>query len=146
MLEVARKNKCSEDLPDHFEVDNTVISNPNQIANEFNDFFFNVASKLDANIPATTSDPLAFLGHIHPPEPFLFHEISTVTVHNIISGLNNCGAGVDGVSTKILKLISSCILPHLTHLFNLCLLQGIFPTSFKQAIVVPIFKRKPLHF
>ena len=75
-----------------------------------------------------------------PTRPFEFQPTNHEAVYSLIQSLNNCGAGLDGLSTKLLKLICPDIVPYLTHLFNLCLSQGTFPSSFKRAIVVPIFK------
>ena len=140
LLTVIRKNKSKEDLPNHFVVNNAHIDQPDIISNKFNTYFCNIANALDAVIPHSSTDPLSYLHATPPSKPFAFHPTDPDTVKHIIYNLNNCGAGVDGISTKILKIICPCILPHLTHLFNLCLLEGTFPSCFKKAIIVPIFK------
>ena len=140
LLGIVQKGKIKEDLPSHFESDGGTIYEPSKIADKFNDFFCNIGSNLDALIAPSTSDPLSYLNNNRTSTPFSFSPTTSNTVLYIIQHLNDCGAGIDGISTKILKLISSTIAPHLCFLFNLCLQQGKFPSCFKRAIVVPIFK------
>ena len=139
LLTMIKKKKTREDLPSFFVVDGTNVDNPDVIANKFNKFLCNVAPTLEASIPQSSTDPLSYLG-TPPSNHFLFHPTNNDMVYLIINELNNCGAGYDGISTKFLKRICPDIVPCLTHLFNLCLSQGVFPTNFKKAIVVPIFK------
>lgn len=140
LKEIVRKTKNREELPSHFEANNLTITKPEEIANQFNDFFSNIGPNLDALIADPTSNPESYLHNITPLAPFAFIPTSCNSVRHIINSLNNCGAGVDGISTKILKRISPVIIPHLTFLFNLCLAQGVYPSCFKKAIVVPIHK------
>ena len=140
LLTIIRKKKKTENLPTHFQVGSTQINDPDLIAEKFNDFFCNIAPKLDADIPQSNTDPTSYLNNISPSSPFHFQPTSPHEVQCIIASLNNCGAGNDGISTKLLKRISATIAPHLSHLFNLCLSQGIFPANLKNAIIVPIFK------
>ena len=61
--------------------------------------------------------------------------------------MKDTAAAGDCLSSKILKLIAPALLPFLAHLFNLCLSQGVFPSPFKKAIVVPVYKNgNPLEF
>ena len=141
LLTMIRKKKRCEDLPSYLTVDGVQVDQPESIANQFNKFLCNVAPKLEACIPQSTTDPLSYLPNKPTPNRFQFHPTNHDTVFRAIRDLKNCGAGYDGLSTKILKLLSPDIVPFLTYLFNLCLLQGTFPNCFKKAIVVPIFKR-----
>ena len=49
--------------------------------------------------------------------------------------------GPDGISPHVLKLTAKTISKPLTNLFNLSLQHGIFPDTWKQANVIPIFKK-----
>jgi Notch-like protein len=49
--------------------------------------------------------------------------------------------GYDGISTKILKHSISYILSPLTHICNLMISTGIFPTTFKFTEIKPLFKK-----
>jgi hypothetical protein len=50
--------------------------------------------------------------------------------------------GEDGISNKPLKIVATSLDKPLSKLFNLCLLTGIFPNSWKLGIVVLIYKNK----
>ena len=44
--EITNKNKSSSELPDNFMKDGNIITDPNEIANNFNEYFVNVGPKL----------------------------------------------------------------------------------------------------
>ena len=48
--------------------------------------------------------------------------------------------GLDGISSKFVKMAKVVIAPILADLFNKCIYQEIFPEVFKSAIVIPIPK------
>lgn len=52
----------------------------------------------------------------------------------------NSSSGWDGIPTSFLKFASSVIAPIITHLTNLCFVQGVFPTTLKQAVITPVYK------
>ena len=41
--------------------ENKILTNPSDISNEFNDFFVNIANKLDTKLPQPIHDPLSYL-------------------------------------------------------------------------------------
>ncbi|MEM9001882.1 MAG: reverse transcriptase family protein [Bacteroidota bacterium] len=139
LLQLTRKNKHKNELPELFEIENKLETNPQKIAHHFNNFFSTVGASLDASLPPSTSDPLQYLVRDQASPTFHFHPINEAMVQKTITSLGNKGAGYDGMSAKILKRISLSISPHLTHLFNLCLAHGVFPDEFKIALVVPIY-------
>ena len=138
--DIIKRPSNKQPLPDHFIAENEPHSDPNEIASKFNDHFANVATKLESKLPVSEVDPLSFLDNINPPDSFHFSAVNAEIICLIITNLNDTGAVGDGVSTKILKKIAPTLAPYLAHLFNLCLAQSIFPTRFKQATVIPIFK------
>ena len=61
----------------------------------------------------------------------------------IIKDLNNSKAsGIDNIDTYILKLIRKIIVPSVCHILNLSLQTNKFPTKWKIAKVVPLYKGK----
>ena len=145
--DVLKRPSRKNPLPDNFEVEDQLISEPADISDKFNDFFSKVATKLDSKLPTLTVDPLTYLDNVNPPEAFSFSPFTEDSLSLIIQDLNDTGAAGDGVSSKILKHITPFLSPYLAHSFNLCLSQGLFPSLMKQAIVVPIFKSgNPLSF
>ena len=50
-------------------------------------------------------------------------------------------SGYDNISNKLLKKIKYSILTPLSHIFNLSLKSGIFPTEMKLAEIIPLYKK-----
>ena len=140
LLECVKKNKTKPQLPNTFELNGNSISSPSEIASEFNNYFTTIGSKLDDALPVSTVDPISYLTDINPNAPFDLCLTNEEEIKQIVTNLNDTGGGISQISSKILKHILPTILPHLKHLINLCLMQGIFPTCFKTASVSPIFK------
>jgi hypothetical protein len=66
---------------------------------------------------------------------------SPTTVFNTISNFETKNSlDIDGISTKLLKLIAHPISIPLSHIFNLSLNIGTFPSKLKTSRTVPIFK------
>ena len=53
----------------------------------------------------------------------------------------NKAAGLDGISSKILKVSSPVVAPALTYIFNKAIMRGIFPDEWKIARVSPLHKK-----
>ena len=69
-----------------------------------------------------------------------FSPVTTTCITRVVNDLNETGAGIDGLSAKLLKLLIPAICHEVTHLVNLCFSKGIFPRAFKKAQITPIFK------
>ena len=52
----------------------------------------------------------------------------------------SCTRDLDGLDGRKLKLACPVIAKTLTYLYNLCIDKNCFPSKFKQAKVVPIYK------
>ena len=71
----------------------------------------------------------------------LMSETDEFELARLISKLNNKkSSGYDLVSNKILKATQTTIIPYLVTLFNQCIVEGVFPSSYKIAQVIPLFK------
>ena len=62
----------------------------------------------------------------------------TIPVNNM---KENKSPGVDGISPKILKETVEQISTPLAHVFNMSLQEGIVPLEWKEANIVPLFKK-----
>ena len=49
--------------------------------------------------------------------------------------------GIDNIDSYIIKLTKQEIIAPLTHIINLSIAQGLFPSQWKCAKVVPLFKK-----
>ena len=119
---------------------NANLTNDQDIANAFNDFFVSIGEKLAANIDSNT-DALSYLDapvnesiYLNP----VSDEEICAEIHNLKIGKS---PGMDGFNAKVIKSVSRYISPILVHIFNLCFESGVYPESLKAAKVVPLFKK-----
>ena len=73
-----------------------------------------------------------------------FRTVSTDDVVHAIrmSPLKQCSS--DPLPTWLLKECAATLAPYITHLFNLSLVEGHFPSHWKHAIVMPLLKKTGL--
>ena len=64
-----------------------------------------------------------------------------VVASKIINMKENKSPGVDGISPKILKETVEQISTPLPHMFNMTLQEGIVPSEWKEANIIPLFKK-----
>ena len=73
---------------------------------------------------------------------FSFSAVHPDVVHEIIINLKNSKTcGVDNIDTYIIKMIAHEIVPAITHIINLSIQQASFPSLYKIAKVIPLFKK-----
>ena len=103
----------------------------------FNDFFtrqcslVNKKSKLPSTLTKETCQSLSTV------------EFSTNDILKIIRNLNpNKAHGHDMISIRMLKICDESICKPLGIIFRSCLQNGKFPSEWKKANVVPVFKKK----
>jgi len=116
------------------EYQNSFISDDKQKASAFNDFFLS-HSNIDtsnAQLPQD-SDFEEKLGSITVTED---------EVYDLIKCIDTTKAtGPDGIGPKLLYEAGFSIVPSLTRLFNLCLECSTFPSMWKLANVLPLYKK-----
>lgn len=120
------------------KTNNTIITDPIDIAKCFNDYFIDKISSTDESIsPMTSSTGDSFLNS-------MFLELSTSNdIIKIIKSLKNTNSvGHDGLSTKVIKFVSEAIAQPLSHILNVCIEKGTFPDLLKIAIIKPMFKKE----
>ena len=124
-------------------VENGVIHTDKQnIANKFNLFFTNIAQTLARDIKYDCTKNFKYYLNKHINTVFNFENVDEDTVRKTIQTLpskNSCG--LDGISSKLIKIIEPAIIKPLTLLINQVLNTGIFPDELNIAKVIPIFKK-----
>jgi len=117
------------------------ITDPGQIAENFNDFFSKIGTEIADSISETKSKPEDFMPTYQNLPDLELGEIHQTLVKDIIKSFESKGSlDSDGISTKLLKAISNEICIPLAHIFNLSILNGEFPNKLKKSRTVPIFK------
>ena len=111
-----------------------------EISNIFNNHFASIFQPIS---PVLSNDKSAFKKYLHnsPSNSFFFLNTDNSEVTSIIkSFLNTPSSGDDNILNILLKSILSNIIVPLTHLVNLSLTSGTFPSIFKLSKIKPIFK------
>ena len=119
--------------------DDKIITNNEDIANSFNQYFSSIGCRLSDNIRDNGTDPLSFVTPV--ANTFTFSPITTEKVIEALSQLNPKKApGIDGISIRLLRDTIDAIAEPLANIFNLSLRTAIFPDDWKLAKISPIFK------
>ena len=113
-------------------LDSTVRNSPIEIANLFNQHFYNQFSESNSyDIDINFSD-----------DPFLDLSFNTTTIYNVLKQLNpNKSQGPDNISGRLLKNCAMSISHPLSILFNIFFRIVSLPDEWKIANVVPVHKK-----
>ena len=142
IIKTLTPEKPHSNAPDLIENENgAIVTEPNEIAENFNKHFCSISKTLAAkNIRSRSNDFRDYLTNsVH--SSMNLRRTSPFEILCIINQLNcdkNCG--LDGIDAKFVQLAAEVIAPALCLLFNACFENGFFPTCLKEAKVVPLFK------
>lgn len=75
-------------------------------------------------------------------DKFHFNYVLPEDIVNAVTSIKSNAKGFDNIPVSFIKLCLSALLPVLDHLFNFSLQNGIFPTLWKMANILPIVKVK----
>lgn len=114
-------------------------------SNMFNNHFGNITQSLLSSKINTGFDGSllkTFCAKKNVSQSFMFPLLSVQEVHKYLLTLKiSNSSGYDGISSKIIKLSLPYIVDPLTFIYNLCLSHSHFPSVFKHAKVIPLFKK-----
>lgn len=130
----------------------SIAPDPHSATNLVNKYFVGVGEALALNIKTdsaqTAQSPktASALTSNPPVSSFSMPDTDLTEVATIINSLKstNC-AGVDNISTRVIKENIFIFAGLVTHICNLALGSGRFPGVFKTAIIIPIHKNGPKH-
>ena len=117
-----------------------MVTDSKVISNAFNNYFVKIGPALAKKIPPTNVNPTTLIPNNESSiflSPVVEGEIKSITLK-----LKESAPGHDEITTNILKNTIDLIAQPVTHLINLTLEQGSFPSQLKLAKVVPIYKSK----
>ena len=141
---IGRKKKLK--ITSKFNHNNLEITEDKDISNHFNDYYLNMAKELHKNLSSHTQSNINSTGHKSYlrgsfGESIYLNPTDEEEISYIISSLNNGSPGHDGFDMKLIKNVKLDILSPITHVCNLSLTEGIFPSELKIAKVIPIYKK-----
>ncbi|XP_046686962.1 uncharacterized protein LOC124372602 [Homalodisca vitripennis] len=139
-----KKTKSAGNL-DHLKISGNIVEDPTLISNYFNEHLATIAEKTlnkgpsrssGGPSPATQNTPLYIQSPLLVLKPTSPKELS-----DVLNGLKvKPSAGLDEISSSIVKVCKSELLLPLVHVTNLSLQSGEFPKKMKFAKVIPLHK------
>src|SRR5438132_3076095 len=120
---------------------------PSVLATSFLNFFNDKITNLCATIPSTF-DNILFTSGVSRSAPVSvlsnFAAATTDEIRKIILSSTDASCPLDIIPTKLLKSCLDSLIVPITHLINLSLSEGVFPETYKRAVVSPLLKKHSL--
>ena len=139
--EVININSQSRFSTNCLKIKDALVTDKDKIANEFNNFFNSIASKIDSKIVKTESK---FHDSLNNPneKTFFLNPTTAEEIEDHLKWLNGRKAvRINSIPTKILKTFKKTLSQPLAELFNLVFSTGTFPDACKIAEVIPLYKK-----
>ena len=73
--------------------------------------------------------------------PFGFVAVCEGEVAAAVRMIKSNAVGDDGISMKMIRMCAPAIMPCLAHIVNSCLVESVFPESWKVSLVIPVPKK-----
>ena len=138
-------NWSSTSSPTKLSHNGRLVTSPAEMAELQNQYYIDKVKTIRNNMPVQRKDPLSILRERMQgrSKPFSASAVTPDQIDKIICSLKNSKAsGVDMVDTYILKLVKANIVPAVCHIVNLSIQSNRFPTKWKIAKVIPLYKGK----
>ena len=135
-------NKNSKNTSEEIFInaDGKILDNQKNVANKFNNYFINVAQKLESELGECNSSYQDYLKNPNESSFFL-GETEPGEILDFINELKiEKSPDIYGISPKLVKLASPFIAKPLVDIFNKSFRQGKFPNKLKLTVVFPIHK------
>ena len=130
--------------PTQLVINGELKSKPRDLSKCMNEFFVNKVRNLRENIPACLKNPLERVQGLMSGRncSFKLKAVHPDEVLKIITNLKNSKTcGLDNIDSFVIKLAAHELTPAITHIVNLSISQSYFPSAWKTAKVIPLFKK-----
>lgn len=140
--EACNKQSAKSSTIDKLEVDGNILNDHQQIADAFNSHFANIGIKVAEHIPNIDVDFKDFL----PPPCVNSFYLEPTTPYEVLGVILSMGKknsqDINDIPFKVIQHAALNLIHPLTHIFNLSVDNGVFPTMMKTSKVIPIYKGK----
>lgn len=118
---------------------NTKLGAPLSDVSELNRHFVSISA---ASPPVSINLLVSYSSSVKEgiSSEFSFSAVSVEDIRKVLSSISSDSYGSDGLSISMIKMCCPFILPYITYIVNCCLLDGVFPHAWKEALVTPIAK------
>ena len=118
------------------------VTSTDELVEVFNDYFSNIGPRLAESVPNDNDVSFRQFVAQQPNDNFSFRPVSVTLVYNLLVKLSTSKAtGLDNIAAKVLKMAAPVVAPSLTEFFNMSIDTQQFPSDWKTAKVIPLFKR-----
>ena len=144
MKDIINRNKMSITHPEYFYINGKKVTNKNDIANHFNEYYINIRPNLCKTLPKNNESPLTYM-NMRTQDSMFLYPTNEEEVTKIIANIRVSSPGWDEISANVIINAADILSKPLTFLYNLSLQSGIFPSELKLAKVIPIHKGDSKH-
>ena len=140
--EIINLKSSKASTPSFVKDANSIHNDDITIANCFNNYFTSIADKILKDRKYLGSKTHRDYLKNPLPNSFVIRECDRLEVENLISSIDKRkSTGPNSIPTDILIMLKSDISIHLSKIFNLSLLSGVYPDKLKISKTIPIFKK-----
>lgn len=124
---------------DYMNISGQQVTDPEQIANSFNQYFANLPLDILSKIPTDLQyEPLP----CQTDRTIFLTPVTENEIIGVIRELKNSGStGDDGIPVSVIKHAADNIAKPLSHIVNLCFIQGVFPDRLKISKIICLHKK-----
>ena len=134
--------------------DGSIVNDPKDISNVFNDFFSTVATAIGFEDKILSTETAIRKHATHPSiikingrfsekaNSFKFMPVSPATIMMKLKSINvKKATGYDNIPGKLLRIANKELAFPITNLLNRCITENVFPSVMKYAEVSPVYKK-----
>lgn len=137
--EISKTNSKSNTFSSIKNENGELITNSKEMANEFNKTFTKMGENLANKI---NKDPNFKITKNSVQNSMVLLPTDTFELKQLLNELKNKKSpGLDNIKAEVLKSVSEYILKPLEYIFNTCMTLGIWPSIFKESVIIPVYKK-----
>lgn len=148
VINAERRNKTPQERNFEIQLQGKLETDPETIANHFNNFFTSIAEETLKSQPKPNSPILHDLQSnvLNFSSPFKFKHVSPKDVRDIIMSMKSkLSCGVDEIPAKVVKHCSQQLAAPLASIVNKSFIHSQFPSALKISKVYPQHKKGSFH-
>ena len=133
-------NKKNTDTTNTFKINNIFTDDKEQIAHNFNKYFSTIGKETSSKLRGENTNFTHYLPNNNHPQ-IIWENTNSNEVKRIIQQSKSSSPGHDSIPMKIFKNNVEIFAPIISHLCNLSIRDGIFPSIHKIGKVIPLYKK-----
>lgn len=140
LKELLKGKTYDDSIYEEIQCGDKIYRNVNEMANIFNKYFIDsIGELLDDGVSEVNE---VIVGKYTESELEVFNRIEVEDLNRIVQKLKNKSGTEEGITVDIMKKVVIVAGTKIVHMLNRSLEEGMFPSEWKQATVIPIPKIK----